>query len=423
VIIDKKKFLAVLSQIKARKDVVVLKDSHIDGYLDILYSPPLNETPYCFNKMTISIGVENDIFDDSPVEKLGEPVPFFLSRLKGIVKNAKDCVLKDGCLNGIRASVDEFDINYPELAWIMESHKKYSKEISGTADFESFSLQRADYSYMVSECAKFVSNDPFKRYLLGICFDFAGGGKDFINAAASNGQAECVFKWGSAHKEYDSGKGQGRFIIRPEYLHIPGSEYGSAKISLSNNMGRLTISTDDYSFEGIFRCEDETFPNYLGVIPKITDETQWLELCPASLRRALDLGRSFFGSKEPISLNAENPESLYITVGENQQALEIDGRASRPMILSCKQDNLLNCLFDGEALTRFWLNGSTCTIVSRELKAEKGLTFDVTKVFAPRTIVNENCDKFNIPLPKRESGEEPGNENAEAGTDKAEEYF
>jgi hypothetical protein len=58
--LNKKLFVTVLSQIKAYKDVIVLRDSPIDGCLDILYAPKYDQLPLCVNKMTVRLGGSGD---------------------------------------------------------------------------------------------------------------------------------------------------------------------------------------------------------------------------------------------------------------------------------------------------------------------------------------------------------------------------
>jgi hypothetical protein len=109
--INKKVFLTAISQIRAFKDVVILRDSATDGCLDILYSPKTSERPRCVNKMTICVGGRGtDLFDDTPAEKLGNPLFVYLNWMKGILKDATSCVIENGSLNGIRIEVESDDL-------------------------------------------------------------------------------------------------------------------------------------------------------------------------------------------------------------------------------------------------------------------------------------------------------------------------
>ena len=106
--LNKKILLTALAQIKAYKDIVVFRDSLTEGCVDILYAPRIDE-PKAFFKMTVRIaGTGADLFDDSPiVEKLGNPVPVFLSRIRAALKDAETCVFENGCVNGIRVAVSQ----------------------------------------------------------------------------------------------------------------------------------------------------------------------------------------------------------------------------------------------------------------------------------------------------------------------------
>jgi hypothetical protein len=239
----------------------------------------------------------------------------------------------------------------------------------------------------------------------GICFDFVKGGKDFINMAATDGRKLCILKQSVLHIEYPVDSELGQFIVPPAYLHVPDSDYNSAKIRLSKQYGQVSISTEDYQFEGLFECIESNFVNYPKVVPKITEKTQWFTLCDASFRATIDSVKSLMGHKPTIRLNAENSESLNITVADDQQPLEIEGTASRPMRLSFMWENLSACLFEGRALTKFWLDGSDKAFLAHEAKAVKGLTLDVTKIFMPTNDGDNHaeCDEFRIPIIKDKS--------------------
>jgi DNA polymerase III sliding clamp (beta) subunit (PCNA family) len=399
--INRKIFLTTLSQIKAHKNIIVLKDSPIDGCLDILYGPKIADgMPRCINKMTIRLGGSGmDLFDEAPVEKLGRPIPVFLNRVKEVLRDAKSCIFEDGCINDIRAEVEEIDIDHSISTWIVNTYNQYSDIIKNTNNFESVTLRKTDYSHMVSNLAKFVSNDPTRYFMNGICFDFNKGGKDFIHMAATDGRKLCLMKQIASHSDYPEDSEKGQFIVSPAYLHIPNSGFNSAELQFSDRMGQVSISTEDYHFEGIFECIEGQFPNYLRVIPAISQKTQWFTLCAASLRMTIDSVKSLLGRNAIIYLNAENPESMNISVGDGQAVLEIEGTASRPMRLSFSWTHLSACLFDGLALTKFWLDGSNAAIITHEAKAVKGLTLDVTKVFMPiyDDDNHDGDDEFNIP--------------------------
>jgi DNA polymerase III sliding clamp (beta) subunit (PCNA family) len=292
-------------------------------------------------------------------------------------------------------------MNYSMFKWVLDIYKNFSGAIENTQDFESVNLRKIDYSYMVSECSKFVSDDSTRYFMNGICFDFTGGGKDFIHMIATDGKKMCLLKQAASHREYPADSKEGRFIVPPSYLGVPGSEFSSAVIRLSKQFGQIVISTEYYHFEGMFECIEGDFPHYKKVSPAVTDKTEWFTLCAASLRVTINSVKSLMDRKGIIYLNAENPESMNITVAEGQQTLEIEGTASRPMRLSFVWEHLSACLFDGLALTKFRLNGADEAFVTHEANAVKGLTLDVTKLFMPVRADAENlrgCDKFHVPV-------------------------
>ena len=401
--LNKKKLLTVLSEIKAYKDVVVFQDSAEDGYLDILYAPykGIAEAPGAIHKITMSLkGSDADLFDDSPVpEKLGEAVPIYLTRIRDTLKDARTCIFKDGCVNGIRVAFDKSDIyHYSTVEFILARHEVFSNKIKAVA---SVSFKKIDWAYVISECSKFISNDIDRYNMAGICFDFFLGGKDFVHIVATDGRKAILLKQACNHEMFKK-EDDGQFIVPPAYLFVPDSNYSSAQIRLSKTVGQLLITTEDYSFEGIFDCIEAKFPTYTRVLPEVTDKTQWFTLSASSLRRTINSVKSLMG-KGRIFLDAENPESLTITLEESATILEVEGTASRPMCVSFFWEHLSPCLFDGMALTKFNLDGANCAVTSHSNKAVRGLSLDVTKIFMPArfdNIASEKLDEFNICVSK-----------------------
>jgi hypothetical protein len=333
--LNKKAIISALSKVRAHENVVVFKDSQTDGCLDILYCPKFtNVTLPCVSKMTVRVsGLEIDLFNDSHSEKLGNPILVFLNRFREALTGTRACVLKDGCVNGIQVKVKESDMSYPMLAMITKTYEKYSEKTDSEQDFQRVTMRKADYAYMVSECSKFITKDWNRYCMAGICFDFFNRGENYIRIAATDGKKLCVLK----HKENLSkcplNPETGQFIVPPAYLHVPRSDYDTVIIRLFKGLGQVLISTEDYCFEGLFACIEGSFPNYMKVIPEITEKTQWFTLCAASLRSAIDSVKSLMGQDRLVHLNAENPEHLNIIVADGLQTLKIEGTASRPMRL------------------------------------------------------------------------------------------
>ena len=398
--VNKRLLLTAISQIKASKDVVVLQDSPIDGCLDILYAPKASsDVPRCVNKMTICIGgTGTDLFNDNPTEKLGNPLPVYLSRMKGILKDASSCVIEKGSLNGIRIEVERDDMVYSMFKHINALHDNLLTKMKATAT-ASITMRQVDYSYMVSELTKFVSKDETRYFMNGVCFDFEGSELNMVNIAATDGRKLCLMK----HNLNGQKKGSGRYTIPPSYLFVPLSYFSSAQLKMTEKESHLSIHTEDYNFESMFDNLEGTYPDYLKVIPEITEKTQWFTLCAASFRMTVESVKSLMDKRDQIYINAENPESLSIIVADGSTTLEVEGTASRPMYISCFWEQLGPCLFDGIALTKFYLNGSNFAIQARENKAVKGITMNVLKMFMPtrdNNIKDPNKDEFRIPKVK-----------------------
>jgi hypothetical protein len=393
--INKRVFSNAVSQIKAYKDVVVLQDSAIDGCLDILYAPKTSDHPHCINKMTICVGGQGiDLFDDTPTEKLGSSLLVHLTRVKGILKEATTCIIENGNLNGIRVEVDSDDMAHSVLKYLTAIYADFSKRTDNSVDI---TIRQIDYSYMVTELSKFVSKDLTRYFMNGICFDFDKSEDNSVNFIATDGRKMSRMKYNLNGQK----KGSGEYVILPEYLFVPHSYFSSAQMGFTEKYSRLMIHTEDYNFESWFSNCEGTYPNYPKVIPEITGKTEWFTLCAASFRMTIDSVKSLMGKRDMIYLNAENPENLTITVAEGTTTLEVEGTASRPMLVSCLWEHLGACLFDGVALTKFYLDGSNCAIHAHENKAVKGITMNVTKLFMPTQDDNhKDDDEFRIPKKK-----------------------
>jgi hypothetical protein len=395
--INKRLFLIALSQIKAHKDIVVLRDSPVEGCLDILYTPKTSDTvSQCVNKMTICVsGNSTDLFDDVPAEKLGDILPIHLNRAKGILKDATSCIINNGNINGIRVQVMKNDMTYSIVNFITNYYEYLSGQMKDQKLAPSVPMRQVDYSYMVTECSKFVAKNVTRELMTGVCFDFDRAEDNYVNIIATDGRKLCRMK----HCLNGAKKGNGEFVILPLYLHVPDSFFTTAEIKLAGKINQLLIHTEDYNFEGLFEGIDIKYPNYLKVIPEINESTQWFTLCAASLRMTIDSVKSLMDKKNSIYLNAENPESLSITVGDGTTTLEVEGTASRPMHVSFLWEHLGPCLFDGIALTKFYLNGSDYAVQTHPSKAVKGITLNVIKLFMPTKIEGDHTgeDEFRIP--------------------------
>jgi hypothetical protein len=113
-------------------------------------------------------------------------------RSKDALKDVQFCVLKDGCVNGIKVDVDKSDMEHSMFTYLLNAHDDFTAKIKRIANFESMSLRKIDYAYTVSECAEFTSNDPTRYFMFGIYFDFYRGGKDCVNIVATEGRKLCL---------------------------------------------------------------------------------------------------------------------------------------------------------------------------------------------------------------------------------------
>jgi hypothetical protein len=394
--LNKKLFFNVLSQIKAYNNILILQDSPIEGCLDILYAPKHNELTLCINKMTVGLDISGlNLFDDAPAEKLGKPIAVFHNHIKEALKDAQCCVLDNGCINGIRVEVSPSDIGYSIFSNLLNRWDDLSAKIKASSPV-IITLRSPDYEYVAIESAKFASKDSSRYFMNGICFDFSKD-VEYINIAATDGIKLIVIKYAMTHGKYADSDGQ--FIVPPAYMHIPQSDYNSARFYLANDVNSLQIDTKDYHFESLFQCIDGQFPNYLRVIPEVTESTPWLTLCAASFRRTINSVKSLMGKKKTILFNAENPQNIFISDVDGHTRQEVEGTASRPMLLSFLWEHLSPCFFDGLALTKFRLKGSNNALIAHEARLGNGRSLDVTKIFMPtwNGEKRKDDDEFGIP--------------------------
>ena len=390
--INRKLFLTVLSQIKAHNDIIIVRDSPAeDKSIDILYQLRALKPPLILNgiiKITIPVsGCSIDLFDDPPFEKLGEPILTYPNRIIGILKNAETCIISNGAINGIGVNIKNTDPEYQLIQIITEMYDKYSNIFN--KDYASFSMRQKDYSYMAGESSKFVSKDPTRYFMTGICFDFNRSEDSAVNIVATDGKKLCCM-----NKKLNNEKIKGEFIIIPECLFVPSSNFNTVQFNFSEKSCRLIIKTEGYYFESFFNTSDYDYPNYIRVIPKLSEKTEWFTLNPSSFRMAIDSVKNLMDKDDSIYLNAENIESLSITAGG--ATLEVEGTASRPMHVSFLWQQLSPCLFDEVSFTKFYLDGSNKAVLSNE--TVKGLTMDVIKIFQPTTPESfEGLDEFCIP--------------------------
>lgn len=310
--LNKELLISALSQIKANGGIAVFRDSADEGCIDILYNPKFKgNISACVHKITVrASGGASDLFDDSPNEKLGRDMPVYINRLRSILKNPGACVLDNGIANGIQVEVKKSDFDYSinNIDYTVSIYDKYSKNIESVVNNGKSSfvlLRKEDYFYVVTECSKFVSTDETRYFMNGVCFDFERGEGKAVNIVATDG-GKLILITKTARDSDLSGKGE--FIILPEFMGNPASNYAQARINLSNEVCQILINTEDYRFESLFLPIEGQFPNYPKVMPEISDKTAWFTLRGDSLRKAVEPFKSMMKNDRAIYLNGENTE-------------------------------------------------------------------------------------------------------------------
>ena len=400
--INKKVFNSILPQIKAYKNVVVLKDSLEDEHLEILYVPKMRDlTPGHIIRMTVPLAEKQNLFDETPVEKLGNPVFVYLPILRDVSRIAKgDCVLKDGHLNGVSVQIDSEDFSGTSVANFIMSSFEASKKVWQSVqkkDLTTLALEKDDYTFIVSECGKFVNTDVSRYFMNGVCFDFpevAG----MLNIVATDGRRMCICALNEPHPGIPkSDRHERQFIVPLSALTLPSSEYSKVNIKFSSRYCQINISTEDYNIESYGVLIDGQFPNWERVIP--TDATQWIQFCTNSLKPTVSSLKEYF-AEGTMYIDASNPEDMYITDGKDIQA-KVEGSVSCPMRLKMNWKYLFSCLLDEKPFTRFYLKSArSSALMMQDSKPAKNVSLAVTKIFMP--MMNDDCsgenyDTFGIP--------------------------
>ena len=388
-VVNKRVFSNILPQIKAYKNVVVLKDSHEEGHLEVLYVPKMRELSHgAIIRMTIPLTDKQNLFDDAPVEKLGNPVFAYLPILRDIYKASKgDCILKDGHLNGISIQIDSEDFSGLSVAnFIQENFIGFQTAWNSIQEKSptTLVLEKDDYTFIVSECEKFVSDDVTRHFMNGICFEFPNfefpNRYGTVSIIATDGRRMCVCVSNKLHPGiYKSDRHKRQFIVPLSTLILPGSNYSKVSIKFSSQYSQITIVTEDYRIESYGVLIDGQFPNWERVIPERTDATQWIQFYTNSLKSTVNSLKEYF-AEDTIYIDASNPDDMYVTDGKDIRA-KIEGVASRPMRLILNWTYLFSCLLDEKLFTRFYLNKARGALMAQDSKPSKNVSLTVTKIF------------------------------------------
>jgi hypothetical protein len=388
--LNKKKLNNILSQIKAHLNVAVMMDnSEYPGLVDFLFQPKSDEIKYGYlNRLTCSMGGEDDLFAETIVETLGKPLVVNIIRLKNALKgNENEPELKDGMVNGINIQVNKDDLKLSGMGNIIIENWKHIKKLDFSGSIK-FVMPRIDYELMADTMDRFVSHDPTRIFMCGYNIDF-NKGEDFINFVATDGRRLAICKFPCEHPKTDDDEDRGGdFIFNTSHFFIPESAYSRTQwaVAVNEYVAFIRIQTEDYSIECWAKSIEGRFPNYIRVIPDKEQNKEWISLNARSARNAFDSIKGLINNdnyssvKNQVFFDAEDPKRIKLAIPDAQ--VDIDGEASRSMCIRVNW-NYMNPAFFDTPFTKFFLRNVNAALLTEETRAVRGTTMTVTKVVMP----------------------------------------
>jgi hypothetical protein len=417
--LNKKKLNRILPQIKAHLNVAIMMDNpEHPGLVDFIFQPRAKEIEIGYlNKLTCNMDNGDDLFVDVEIETVGSPLTIDVVKLRNALKGRElEPELKDGSVNGINIQADTDNPKIAGTVRIIDAGRDGIKEFSFLNSIK-FVMPRIDYELMASTMFSFVSHDITKIFMCGYDIDF-GKGEDFINFVATDGQKLAICKFPCKHPKMGNEEGRdGDFIFNPLHLFIPESDYSRTQWSINEYASLIQIQTEDYSIDCWAKSIEGNFPNYIRVIPEREQNKEWMCLNARSARDAFDSIKGLIDNgkyssiKNPVFFSAEDPKHIKLTVPG--ASVDIDGEASRPMVLSVNWDHINPAFFD-TPFTKFFLQDINKAILTEESRGVRGTTMIVTKVIMP-IYRGEDADEWGVSdqvkTPSDDISEDPYEDN------------
>jgi hypothetical protein len=398
--LNRKKLNVVLPQIKSRLNVAVMADNpEYPGLIDFIFQPKSRDAEFGYlNRLTCSMGEEDDLFGNDPVGTLGKPLLVNVARLKeALKKSGSESEIQNGVVNGINVLADVSDVEISKMGEFIEScWNSMKKEVM--PEYIDFTMSKIDYELMASTVTPFVSCDYARYSMNGYCVDFRKS-EDFINFAATDGRRLSLCKFPYKHSKMGDDKDKGgSFIIKPLNLFIPDSDYSRTQWRISERIAVIRIQTKDYSIDCWAIPIEGQFPNYSRVIPTRDENSEWLNLSAKSARNAFNLIKGSIDNsghlsyKNEVFIDAEDPKRVRLTV--QGASADIDGEASRPMRIWVCWDLIAPCFFE-TPYTKFMLKSANSGILSENSRAVLGTTMAITKITMP--LLDPDRDEWGLP--------------------------
>jgi hypothetical protein len=398
------------------------------GLIDFVFQPKDKEIePGYLNILTCSMNSGDDLFADTAVETLGNPLVVNIARMRDALKGSNfEPELKDGAINGINIRINTDDSKIASLGRIIDESWNNIKELNLSEGIK-FVMSRIDYELMASTMLQFVSRDVIKMFMCGYNIDFSKG-EDFINFVATDGRKLAICKFPCKHPKMNN-EGDGNFIFKPLHFFIPECPYSRVQFLVTERAALIRIKTEDYSIDCWAKPIEGQFPNYIRVTPNKEQNKEWMNLNARSVRNAFDSIKGVINNdryssvRNPVFFDAEDPKHVKLTAPG--ASVDVDGEASRPMCLWVNWDHINPGFFD-TPYTKFFLKNVKAAILTEETRAVRGTTMTLIKVIMPLDR-EENADEWGIVHLRRgkpantDAPEELESENAE-DVDNAIEY-
>jgi hypothetical protein len=399
--LNKKKLNTILSQIKAHLNVVVMMDNpEHPGLIDFIFQPKSKEIESGYlNRLTCGMGGGDDLFADTVIETLGNPLVIDIARFRDALKCGEfEPELKNGIVNGVNIQINADDLRNASMGSIINASWNSIKDFK-FSDGVKFVMPRIDYELMANTMSQHVSHDINRIFMCGYDIDFSKG-EDFINFIATDGRRLAVCKFPYKHQKMGDAEGEnGDFIFRPLHFFLPESAYSRTQWYINEYCSLIQIKTEAYSIDCWARPIEGNFPDYVRVIPKKELIKEWMNLNARNTRNAFDsikglINNDRFSSvKNAVFFDAEDPKHIKLTV--SGASIDIDGEASRPMCLKANWDYMNSAFFDTPFTKFLFQDNVNKAVLAEESRAVRGTTMTITKVVMPMEH-EEYADEWGI---------------------------
>lgn len=418
-----------VSEICAREGVCVLQESESKNEVELAWIPKQAAhvdvdadadidvfTDVSFIK--IPVVSQEDIFSEE-VDTLDAPVPIFIPNLQAILNSESECLICGGKINGKDASLNikkQGTINQvvSDIAACVNNYRAFQK---AKQDYITLTFSKKEYEYIAKTCVKFVSVNPNRFFMTGVCFGTIHSDSNTMDIVATDARrlVKCAINFPHDENQKDE------FIVPTHGFISPRGNYASAVIKLYKNndskYGEIAIKTDKYSIYSHFACIDGVFPNYPKVIPDNADLKESITINNADFLKAFS-ETSEIGKDKDVIIDSTNKEKAVVSFAISNrfsrdpndlhfnEKASLSVKASRAMVMKMSGKFLCQSLSVSSLTSKFLIQDVNHAVV---LYDKEG-SFRITKVFMPMAHNDEEggFDNWGLPKPKEEEKESTG---------------